>query len=395
MAASLVNDAFQGGGFPRWPVANYDTEVMEGDPADEIISEAYAFGARGFNANEALQLLVRGATDPSVNLTAGLNGQETSPERLGLSDYELLGYVPSTTAGFPASTTLQYATDDFAISRIAQSLGDTTDASALAASSNNWSNLYDPSTSTMEDKDASGNWVPATYSGGSQIGFREGNAAQYTWSVPQNLPGLFAAMGGDAIAIANLNQFFSASQVNTSDPYFTATNEEDLIAPWEYDATSAPWKTQALTRSILNEYYGTGPNGIPGNDDLGELSSWAVWDMLGLYPLVPGTDVLAIGAPLFPQVTVRPTDGSSVTIDAEGAGEGAPYVQSVALDGHGLSSSWIEWNGLDPGASASTALAFVMGPTSNTGRTSAASMVPAIAGTGYTVMWNRASQITH
>ena len=394
MAASLVNDALQGGAFPRWPVANYETGVMEGDPADEIIAEAYAFGAQGFDVPEALQLLVRGATDPSVG-TAVISGQETYLERYGLSEYEDLGYVSSDTAGFGASTTLQYATDDFAVSRIAQNLGDTTDASALAASSNNWSNLYDPSTSTMEDKDASGNWVPATYSGGSQIGFREGNAAQYTWSVPQNLPGLFAAMGGDAIAIANLNQFFSASQVNTSDPYFTATNEEDLIAPWEYDATSAPWKTQALTRSILNEYYGTGPNGIPGNDDLGELSSWAVWDMLGLYPLVPGTDVLAIGAPLFPQVTVRPTDGSSVTIDAEGAGEGAPYVQSVALDGHGLSSSWIEWNGLDPGASASTALAFVMGPTSNTGRTSAASMVPAIAGTGYTVMWNRASQITH
>jgi putative alpha-1,2-mannosidase len=113
--------------------------------------------------------------------------------------------------------------------------------------------------------------------------------------------------------------------------------------------------------------------------------------MLGLYPLVPGTDVLAIGAPLFPQVTVRPTDGSSVTIDAKGAGDGAPYVQSVALDGQNLSMSWIEWNSLDPAAAASTALAFAMGPKSNAGRTSAVGMVPAIAGTGYTAMWNRAS----
>jgi predicted alpha-1,2-mannosidase len=393
MATSLVNDALQGGAFPRWPVANYETGVMEGDPADEIIAEAYAFGAQGFDVPEALQLLVRGATDPSVG-TAVIRGQETYPERYGLSEYEDLGYVSGAIAEFSASTTLQYATDDFAVSRIAQSLGDTNDASALAASSNNWSKLYDPLTSTMEGKDASGNWIPTVYIGtDSQAGFREANAAQYTWSVPQNLPGLFAAMGGDAAAIANLDQFFSTPYESVTDPYFTAANEEDLMAPWEYDATSAPWKTQALTRSILDKSYGTGPKGIPGNDDLGELSSWAVWDMLGLYPLVPGTDVLAIGAPLFPQVTVRPTDGSSVTIDAGGAGDGAPYVQSVALDGQGTSSNWIEWNRLDPAAAASTTVAFQMGPTPNTGRTSATSMVPAIAGMGYAATWNRASVV--
>lgn len=389
MATSLVNDALQGGAFPRWPVANYETGVMEGDPADEIIAEAYAFGARGFDVPQALQLLVRGATDPTVS------AQGTYLERYGLSEYEDLGYVSSAIAEFSASTTIQYATDDFAVSRIAQSLGDTTDASVLAASSNKWSNLYDPLTSTMGSKDASGNWIPTSYIGtDSQAGFREGNASQYTWSVPQNLPGLFAAMGGDTAAIANLDQFFSTPSESVTDPYYTAANEEDLMAPWEYDATSAPWKTQALTRSILDESYGTGPNGLPGNDDLGELSSWAVWDMLGLYPLVPGTDVLAIGAPLFPQVTVQPTDGSSVTINAGGAGDGAPYVQSVALNGQSLSSSWIEWNSLDPAAAASTVLAFVMGPKSNTGRTSAASMVPAIAGPGYTATWNRASEIS-
>jgi predicted alpha-1,2-mannosidase len=391
MATSLVNDALQGGTFPRWPVANYETGVMEGDPADEIIAEAYAFGGRGFDVSKALQLLVRGATDPAVG-TAVISGQQTYQERSGLSEYEGLGYVSSATAEFAASTTLQYATDDFAVSRIAQNLGDTTDASALAASSNKWSNLFDPSTSTMEEKDASGNWIPTSYVGtDSQYGFREANAAQYTWSVPQNLPGLFAAMGGDAAAIAKLDQFFSAPSKSVTDPYYTAANEQDLMAPWEYDATSAPWKTQALTRSILDKSYGTGPNGLPGNDDLGELSSWAVWDMLGLYPLVPGTDVLAIGAPLFPQVIVRPTDGSSVTIDAKGAGDGAPYVQSLALDGQSVSSNWIEWNRLDPAPAVSTTVAFVMGPTPNTGRTSAASMIPAIAGTGYTATWNRAS----
>jgi predicted alpha-1,2-mannosidase len=392
MATSLVNDALQGGAFPRWTVANYETGVMEGDPADEIIAEAYAFGAQGFDVPQALQLLVRGATDPAVG-TAVISGQETYQERGGLSPYEDLGYV-SSASWYAASLTLQLATDDFAVSRIAQNLGDTTDASALAASSNNWSNIYNPSTSTMEGKDASGNWIPTSYLGNvSQMGFLEGNAAQYTWSVPQNLPGLFAAMGGDAAAIANLDQFFSTPSKSVTDPYYTAANEPDLTAPWEYDATSAPWKTQALTRSILDESYGTGPNGLPGNDDLGELSSWAVWDMLGLYPLVPGTDVLAIGAPLFPQVTVRPTDGSSVTIDAQGAGDGAPYVQSVALDGQSVSSSWFEWNRLDPAAAVSTTVAFVMGPTPNTGRTSAASMIPAIAGTGYTSTWNRASEI--
>jgi putative alpha-1,2-mannosidase len=198
-------------------------------------------------------------------------------------------------------------------------------------------------------------------------------------------------MGGDAAAIANLDQFFSAPSESVTDPYYTAANEEDIMAPWEYDATSEPWKTQALTRNILNQSYGTGPNGIPGNDDLGELSSWAVWDMLGLYPLVPGTDVLAIGAPLFPRVTVQPTDGSSITINAEGAGDMAPYVQSVTMGGQSDPSNWIEWNSLDPAAAVSTTIAFVMGSTPNTSRTSIASVIPSITGTGYTVTWNRAS----
>jgi len=390
MATSLVNDALQGGAFPRWPVANYETGIMEGDPADEILAEADAFGAQGYDVSQALELLVQGATNPTTG-SSGSNGQEAYLERPGLSDYESLGYVPSNINQFAASTTLEYATDDFAVSRLAQNLGDTTDSSGLALSSNDWSNIYDPLTSTMEDKNRSGNWVPTSYVGtDSQYGFREANAAQYTWSVPQNLPGLFAAMGGDSAAIANLNEFFSAVPEAVTEPFYTPGNEEDLMAPWEYDATSAPWDTQALTRTLLDNFYGTTSSGLPGNDDLGELSSWEVWDMLGLYPLIPGTDVLAIGAPVFAQVTIAPTDGSSITINALGANDESPYVQSLALNGQSLTSNWTEWNNLDPGPSTSSTLDFVMGTTPSMSRTSTSSEIPAIMGVGYTTTWNRA-----
>jgi predicted alpha-1,2-mannosidase len=390
MASSLANDAIQGGAFPRWPVANYETGIMEGDPADEIIAEADAFGAQGFDVTQTLELLVEGATNPTIG-TSSASGQETYQERPGLSEYQNLGYVPSNIDQFATSTTLQYATDDFAVSRLAQNLGDASDALTLAASSNNWNNIYDPLTSTMGVKDDSGAWLPVSYVGtDSQYGFREANAAQYTWSVPQNLPGLFAAMGGDSAAIANLNQFFSSTSEAVNEPFYTPGNEEDLMAPWEYDATSAPWDTQALTRSLLDDFYGTSPSGLPGNDDLGEISSWEVWDMLGLYPLIPGTDILAVGAPIFPQVAITPTDGSTITINAAGANDESPYVQSLTLNGQPLTADWTEWNSLDPGPAKLTNLDFVMGATPNMSRTSPSSEIPDITGDGYTSTWNRA-----
>ena len=172
-----------------------------------------------------------------------------------------------------------------------------------------------------------------------QQGFIEGNALQYTWSVPQDLSQLFALMGGDSTAISDLNAFFSQLNAGPFLPYDWAGNEPSLWTPWEYDYAGAPWRTQQVVRSIADSLYAVSPAGEPGNDDLGAMSSWYVWAALGLYPLTPGTANLVIASPMFPSSTIYLPSGKVLTV----TGQGAPddYVQSaqVAL-GSGGSEAW-------------------------------------------------------
>ncbi len=152
-----------------------------------------------------------------------------------------------------------------------------------------------------------------------QVGFEEGNAIQYTWSVPQNLAGLFAAIGGNAAVVSKLNTFFTQLNAGRKQPYDWAGNEPSLGIPWEYDYAGAPWRTQSVVRRIITTLYGPTPNGEPGNDDLGAMSSWYVWAALGLYPETPGRGELVLGSPLFPHITMTLGSGHAIVIDAPGA----------------------------------------------------------------------------
>ncbi len=202
MATSLLNDAAQGGWLPKWPVANGYTGVMNGDAADPILADLYAFGARGFDARTALADMVRGA-----NATSGAAGQGWYVERPNAAAYIADGYVPNTGSDSispvpnGASETLEYALDDFSISRLARYLGQDSTARAFAGRSQNWANVFDTADGYVEPRDAAGAFPsgPPVQTGGGfgQNGFQEGNAAQYTWMVPQNLKGLIEGIGGE------------------------------------------------------------------------------------------------------------------------------------------------------------------------------------------------------
>jgi putative alpha-1,2-mannosidase len=165
------------------------------------------------------------------------------------------------------------------------------------------------------------------------VGFEEGNAIQYTWSVPQNLRGLFDALGGNGAVVSKLNTFFTQLNAGRKQPYDWAGDEPSLGIPWVYDYAGAPWQSQDVVRRIVTTLYGPTPNGEPGNDDLGAMSSWYVWAAMGLYPETPGRGELVLASPLFPQVTMTLGDGQSVVIDAPGATPSTPYVQALAVGG--------------------------------------------------------------
>ncbi|HEX4224583.1 MAG TPA: GH92 family glycosyl hydrolase, partial [Pseudonocardiaceae bacterium] len=213
MATSLLDAGDQMGWLPKWPVAGGESGVMNGDAADPILAGAYAFGATGFNAEHAVQEMVHGATG------TGTPGQGWYVDRPEGQAYVADGYVPNTQSDSispvpnGASETLEYALDDFAISRLAGSVGNAGVAKQFTRTSQNWANLFNTATGYIQPRDAQGAFPPGdplAMSGGfGQSGFQEGNAAQYTWMVPQNLAGLIGGMGGDAAARARLDAFFT------------------------------------------------------------------------------------------------------------------------------------------------------------------------------------------
>jgi len=343
MATSLLNDAAQGGALPKWPVANAYTGVMNGDSSDPILADTYAFGAKGFDASTALADMVKGADGTSAT------GQGWFVERPNAAAYLQNGYVPNvgsdSISPVPngASETLEYALDDFAVSRLAQDLGQHSTAATFTGRSQNWANVFDTADGYVEPRDAQGAFpagpaVPAL-TGFGQNGFQEGNAAQYTWMVPQNLAGLIQGLGGDQAAAARLDTLFTQLNAGPNQPYEWAGNEPALDTPWAYDSVGEPWKTQQVVRQIMTRLYSLAPGGEPGNDDLGALSSWYVWAALGVYPQTPGVPMMVLGAPQFPHAVIHGAYGPLV-VNASGVGDA--YVHGLTVDGQNTDKTWID-----------------------------------------------------
>jgi predicted alpha-1,2-mannosidase len=333
MAQSLVNDAQQSGSYPRWALANCATGEMSGDSVVPLIVNLYAYGAKDFDVKAALLYMVNAAIRGGV----GLNGYV---ERPGIDTYLQLGYAPQTAAfGVGASITLEWSVDDFAISRFADSLGDAAIAAEFQKRAQYWQNLFNPSTRYISPRDATG-FFPAgpgfveSRRGFGQDGFDEGNAEQYVWWVPQNVAGLVTALGGRKAVADRLDRFTKELNVGPKQPYLWAGNEPGLGVPWMYNYVGQPWKTQ-LTVDRVRGLFGPTPDGEPGNDDLGALSSWYVWAALGLYPSTPGTPILTVNTPLFDRAVIALPGGKSVQISAPGA-SGAnhlKYIDGLKVDG--------------------------------------------------------------
>lgn len=298
---SLLRDARQGGAFPRWPVVAEDSGVMDGDPAGPIAAGAWAFGARDYPLDEVVDRLAR-------------------QPRAGRADHRRLGWVPGNGAA-----TLEYAAADFAISRLAAAAGRPGVAARFRASSGTWRTLLDGD--RLRSRDAGGAFADG--------GFQEGNALQYTFGgVPQDMAAVLDAVGATT---DRLDDFFAELNAGTG-PHAWLGNQPSFLTPWTYQWLGHPARTQDVVDRARAELWGEGPDGLPGNDDLGSLSAWYVWTSLGLYPLTPGTPNLAVGAPAFDTVTLRPLDGPVTRIVRSGAGA---YVAGLRVDGTERSASWL------------------------------------------------------
>ena len=349
-AQSLYNQARQNHGeWDRWTHESGGTHVMSGDPSVPALADIYAFGGHDFDLRGAYFSLKRAATVPTADdlSDAGCN-VECVGERPSLDQWLSLHYIAAKSDAWGgAAETLEDATDDFALAQLAQRVGDVEGYRLFLTRSGYWRNLFNPHATPeggyIQNRNADGSW-PA-FTPGTGDGFVEGSAAQYLWMVPFDEHDLFEMLGGTAQAAARLDDFFHTADggwalTNAGPLHAELNNEPSVETPWLYDYAGEPWKTQQTVHAVLDTLWKNTAGGIPGNDDLGEMSSWYVWAALGLYPEIPGRAELLLGSPLFPRAVVhRP--GGEVVIEATGAGDGKSYVQTLTLDGKAWTKPWL------------------------------------------------------
>ncbi|WP_313179294.1 GH92 family glycosyl hydrolase [Stenotrophomonas sp.] len=370
VAQSLLNQADQNGGvWDRWTHITGATGVMNGDPSPPSVAAIHAFGGRSFDLQRAYASLKKAATVP----TARDLDKRGCPvlcvgQRPGLDQWLALKYMPEGAPGWgSAADTLEMVSADFGLSELALAAGDAQGAKQFRERSGWWRNLYTPKATAqqgyIQPRNADGSW-PA-FDPAADDGFVEGSGAQYLWMVPFDPAGLFEALGGREASIARLDAFFrkpdGAWAVTKSGPlHAELDNEPSIAAPWLYNFLGQPWKTQETVRQAMRQIWTNTPEGMPGNDDLGQMSSWYVWSALGLYPVYPGRADLVIGSPLFTEAVItRP--GAKIVVRARGAAMEAPYVQSLHVDGKASNASWLPASFVQRGGT----LDFELGSTKN------------------------------
>lgn len=329
MVRSMIDMYREGGWLPRWELIGRETLTMEGDPAIPVIVDTWLKGLRGYDIETAYEAMLKSATLPS----------EANLLRRDNDDYLRLGYVPlKGKYDNSVSHALEYYVADHALSILADSLGHKEEAERFYKQSLGYKNYFDPATKTLRPKLPDGSFLsPYDPEMGKNFepnpGFHEGCAWNYAFFVPHDIPGLVRLHGGQEAFVRHLQSVFDEG-------HYDPSNEPDIAYPYLFTYFSGEeWRTQQLVSELLATYFHTTPDGIPGNDDTGTMSAWAVFSMMGLYPDVPGVPEYALTAPTFDRITIR-LDSSwygSDRLIIEGAPRDAKsYIKGIRFNGKPL-----------------------------------------------------------
>jgi predicted alpha-1,2-mannosidase len=323
---------------PVWQFQGLETWCMIGYHAVPIISDAYMKGIRGYDTQAALDAMVASATyAPYGNLGA----------------YMKLGYVPVDHDDEAVSKTMEYAFDDWTIARMAGAMGNRAVAATFEKRSTSWRNNFNAADGFVEPRLENGEYRkpfdPAKAGAGS--GFTEGNAWQYSWYQPHDEQGLIDLLGGRDKLIAKLDTMFDqkvdpATYANVEDisgmiGQYIHGNEPSHHLAYLYMYAGAPLKTQARLKQIVDSQYKPAPDGLVGNDDLGQMSAWLVFTSLGFYPVAPGSNQYVLGRPFVDRAVLHLPTGKVLTIESENLGEDRGFVKDVLLNGKSLDRGYV------------------------------------------------------
>jgi len=367
---SLLEIYDRGGWLSKGPGGIEYSSIMVASHEIPLIVNAWQKGIRNFDGEKAYQAMKEIQTRPArAHDCGGYVGNRN------LQTYMDIGYVPADEG--PVSNTLEYAYDDWCVAQMAKSLGKEDDNKYFMNRSQYYRNVFDRESGYMRPKEAGGPWtqefVPVVKAIGKEDSFGgkdyvEGNAWQYSWFVPHDVPGLIALMGREEFN-SRLDAGFEDSKPLFVSQFVNHSNQPNMQAAWLFNYSGKPWLTQKWVREILEHYYGPGPvDGYPGDEDQGQMGSWYVMSALGLFQMDGGASVdpvYEIAGPVFEKVTIQLDEnyyeGKEFIIEAKNTSQVNKYIQSATLNGKSLDSYWFYHSELVKGGK----LVLEMGPEPN------------------------------
>ena len=326
MLRSIVGMYEDSGWLPRWELFGRETYTMEGDPAAIVIADSWVKGLRDFDIEKAYEAMLKSANSEGAS----------NPLRPDIDPYLKKGFIPlwyfsnDLSGDNSVSHTLEYCSADYAIACLADSLGDKVRAKEFIKRSHNYRHYFCREYGTLrpltEEGEFIGTFDPATGKHFENIpGFHEGSAWNYTFAVPHDIEGLTELMGGKKKFIKSLQDVFDKG-------HYDPTNEPDIIYPYLFSRFKGEeWRTQREVKRILDTHYKNSPDGLPGNDDTGTMSAWALFSMIGLYPDCPGTPFYTLTTPVFDDIKIYSPTGT-IEIKCNRPDENCHYIEEITLN---------------------------------------------------------------
>ena len=348
---SLLRKYDEGGILPKWELASNETGTMIGYHAVSVIADAMMKKQCDFDVKKALEACIRSSVYDTTGVTPMMDRQILNGKLMPVSiKYKNeLGYIPCDKVGGSVSQGLEFAYNDWLIAQMMKEHNRKDLYDKYMELSRNYRNYFDPETKLMRGRLSDGSWItpfdPASVQRPSN--YVEGNAWQWAWFVPQDVEGLMELVGGQKSFEAHLDTLFTTSSELTGDPNAAADvtgmigqyahgNEPSHHIPYLYNYAGAPRKTQALVDHILRTLYHNDPNGLSGNEDVGQMSAWYALSAMGFYSFCPGRPVYEIGRPIFDKVTIHLSNGKDFVIQAKNNSVENKYIRSMKLNGEDL-----------------------------------------------------------
>ncbi len=348
---SLLRKYDEGGILPKWELASNETGTMIGYHAVSVIADAMMKKQCDFDVKKALEACIRSSVYDTTGVTPMMDRQILNGKLMPVSiKYKNeLGYIPCDKVGGSVSQGLEFAYNDWLIAQMMKEHNRKDLYDKYMELSRNYRNYFDPETKLMRGRLSDGSWItpfdPASVQRPSN--YVEGNAWQWAWFVPQDVEGLMELVGGQKSFEAHLDTLFTTSSELTGDPNAAADvtgmigqyahgNEPSHHIPYLYNYAGAPRKTQALVDHILRTLYHNDPNGLSGNEDVGQMSAWYALSAMGFYSFCPGRPVYEIGRPIFDKVTIHLSNGKDFVIQAKNNSVENKYIRSMKLNGEEL-----------------------------------------------------------